>query len=244
VRRIYTNLSVLWGAVLIRAHAFLHLSALDMVWIRLLCERLAQFSGASLPAPEAITYETFVDLARGIQLNVPDVQKQREIIALALESVLPAWFLVLGKGVMGVIPPQVTAEVCAFMCGPMFKWLIGPATVESSTIVNSDGVERLWHSTVKVEKCRYLESSGCKGTCMNLCKVPTESFFTDKLGLNMRMEPDFDDMSCKFIFGAEPIPIEEDPLMKEACYQDCPAAAMARRLAQDSECKSMPPGFD
>ena len=87
---------------------------------------------------------------------------------------------------------------------------------------------------------------------MNLCKVPSQSFFREKLGLDMTMEPDFDDMSCKFYFGAAPLSIEDDPLMKEPCYKDCPAAATTRALerdraaaaaaaaSQDDACKSMP----
>lgn len=42
--------------------------------------------------------------------------------------------------------------------------------------------EEVWRSTVKVERCRYLEASKCKGTCMNLCKLPTEAFFKEDLG--------------------------------------------------------------
>lgn len=42
--------------------------------------------------------------------------------------------------------------------------------------------QEVWRNTVKVERCRYLEASKCKGTCMNLCKLPTEAFFKEDLG--------------------------------------------------------------
>ena len=42
--------------------------------------------------------------------------------------------------------------------------------------------QEVWRNTVKVERCRYLEASKCKGTCMNLCKLPTEAFFREDLG--------------------------------------------------------------
>lgn len=42
--------------------------------------------------------------------------------------------------------------------------------------------QEVWKSMVKVERCRYLEASKCKGTCMNLCKLPTEAFFQEELG--------------------------------------------------------------
>lgn len=42
--------------------------------------------------------------------------------------------------------------------------------------------QEVWRSTVKVKRCRYLEASKCKGTCINLCKLPTEAFFREDLG--------------------------------------------------------------
>lgn len=35
---------------------------------------------------------------------------------------------------------------------------------------------------MKIQKCRYLESSGCVGMCTNMCKLPTQRFFTDTFG--------------------------------------------------------------
>lgn len=46
----------------------------------------------------------------------------------------------------------------------------------------TEASKEVWRSTVKVERCRYLEASKCKGTCMNLCKLPTEAFFKEDLG--------------------------------------------------------------
>jgi hypothetical protein len=37
-------------------------------------------------------------------------------------------------------------------------------------------------SGVHIQKCRYLETSGCTGLCVNLCKLPTQYFFTEELG--------------------------------------------------------------
>jgi Beta-carotene isomerase D27-like, C-terminal len=83
-----------------------------------------------------------------------------------------------------------------------------------------------WRSAVKVERCRYLETSQCKGACMNLCKLPTEAFFAQSLGMPLHMEPNFEDLSCTFTFGKQaPLP-EHDPLLKEPCYKECPATAM------------------
>jgi hypothetical protein len=37
--------------------------------------------------------------------------------------------------------------------------------------------------------CRYLEASGCVGMCVNVCKVPTQDFFTKEFGLPLTMNP-------------------------------------------------------
>lgn len=36
---------------------------------------------------------------------------------------------------------------------------------------------------------RYLEHSGCVGMCVNMCKIPTQEFFTNSLGMPLTMTP-------------------------------------------------------
>lgn len=36
---------------------------------------------------------------------------------------------------------------------------------------------------------RYLENSGCVGMCVNMCKIPTQEFFTNSLGMPLTMTP-------------------------------------------------------
>eukprot|EP00953_Heterococcus_sp_UTEX-ZZ885_P034664 17931-Heterococcus_DN1.PRE.3 len=50
---------------------------------------------------------------------------------------------------------------------------------------------------VHVERCRFLEETNCKGLCTNMCKLPTEKFFRETLGLDMTMKPDYDTFECK-----------------------------------------------
>jgi len=39
----------------------------------------------------------------------------------------------------------------------------------------SDGLI-LKEQGLKIEKCRFLETSGCLSTCVNACKIPTQRF--------------------------------------------------------------------
>ena len=63
-----------------------------------------------------------------------------------------------------------------------------------------------WNSGTKLIECRFLHESGCKSTCLHLCKMPTQALFNEELGLPLRMTPNFDDCSCTFEFGLSPLP--------------------------------------
>ena len=45
-----------------------------------------------------------------------------------------------------------------------------------------------------VEKCRFLESSGCVQTCLHACKVPTQRFFLEEMGLPVTLRPNMTDL--------------------------------------------------
>ena len=44
-----------------------------------------------------------------------------------------------------------------------------------------------------VEKCRFLESAGCARTCLHACKIPTQRFFLEEMGLPVTMLPNMTD---------------------------------------------------
>ena len=55
-------------------------------------------------------------------------------------------------------------------------------------------------------RCRYLEEAGCASICINSCKVPTQEFFRRNMGMDVSLEPNYDDFSCQFAFGKKPLP--------------------------------------
>lgn len=65
---------------------------------------------------------------------------------------------------------QWTAELNAAITQKFFAWLVGPLEVQDAEI-EYRGVVKTWKSSVQIKKCRYLEQSGCKGMCINMCKV-------------------------------------------------------------------------
>ncbi|CAH9112699.1 unnamed protein product [Cuscuta europaea] len=115
----------------------------------------------------------------------------------------------------------MVARVTALSC----QWLMGPCKVNSVDLPDGSS----WMSGVLVEKCKYLEESKCVGICVNTCKLPTQAFFKDSMGVPLVMEPKFSDYSCQFKFGILPPEPEDDEALKQTCLEICPNASLRRK---------------
>ncbi|CAM9479961.1 unnamed protein product [Choristocarpus tenellus] len=67
------------------------------------------------------TYDDYVDLA--IQLQKGPPEHQREVVRGVLRSIFPAWFPSFYRLLFPV--GKFSSEVNAFMCPPLFTWLVG-----------------------------------------------------------------------------------------------------------------------
>lgn len=155
-------------------------------------------------------YESFVDVSKRVMIGRSRSQQQqvvREVLLSMLPPGAPEQFRKL-------FPPTKWAEEFnAALTVPFFQWLVGPSEVVE---VEINGEKQ--RSGVLIKKCRYLENSGCVGMCVNMCKIPTQDFFTNEFGLPLTMNPNFEDMSCEMIYGQVPPSFEEDPVSKQPCY--------------------------
>lgn len=120
------------------------------------------------------------------------------------------------------------AEMNALLTPLIFSWLVGPCYKNKDKESGLPGVY--------IEKCRFLDESGCKGLCVNMCQQPTQAFFTKVLGLPVRMTPDYDDKSCQMTFGLYPLPIAEDPAVTGNCLADCKMAGTFNRRFSEQTC--------
>ncbi|XP_050228501.1 beta-carotene isomerase D27, chloroplastic [Mercurialis annua] len=155
-------------------------------------------------------YESFVDVSRRVMQGRNRLQQQ-EVVREVLLSMLPPGAPEQFKKLFP--PTRWAAEFNAALTVPFFQWLVGPSEVVE---VEVNGVKQ--KSGVHIKKCRYLENSGCVGMCVNMCKIPTQDFFTNEFGLALTMIPNFEDMSCEMVYGQAPPPFEEDPVHKQPCY--------------------------
>mmetsp|Transcript_9286 Transcript_9286/g.32588 ORF Transcript_9286/g.32588 Transcript_9286/m.32588 type:complete len:125 (+) Transcript_9286:323-697(+) len=81
---------------------------------------------------------------------------------------------------------------------------------------------------VVVQRCRFLEASACASICVNACKMPTETFFNEDMGVTMRIVPDYDTLRCEFQFGVAPTAEDEREARATPCFAACPSAGKLR----------------
>ena len=91
--------------------------------------------------------------------------------------------------------PKLLCEQSSEWIGFGFlDWLVGDTeriTVDITKEPYSLDSNVTWNSGTKLIECRFLHESGCKSTCLHLCKMPTQALFNEELGLPLRMTPDF-----------------------------------------------------
>jgi hypothetical protein len=169
-------------------------------------------------------YAGFVDLSKKM-MEGRSAQEQQAIVAIVLQSLVPGPVLALIRTLFN--PTPLVCELNAWFATVLFEWLVGPCTVKPVEIVTADGQTRTQNSGVHIQKCRYLEESRCVGLCVNLCKMPTQRFFTEGFGIPLTMTPNFEDLSCEMVFGQVPPPLETEAVYQQPCLaQDCPTAAL------------------
>ncbi|KAL5860156.1 hypothetical protein ACOSQ3_001450 [Xanthoceras sorbifolium] len=158
-------------------------------------------------------YASLVEAATAVSRNC-NTSEQRELVIEALEKAFPRPILSM---IQKMLPQSKLArEFFAVFTTVFFVWLIGPCEVKESEM---DGKRE--KNVVHIKKCRFLEESNCVGMCTNLCKMPSQTFIKNSLGMPVNMVPNFEDMSCEMIFGQEPPSPSDDPAFKQPCYKFC-----------------------
>ena len=86
---------------------------------------------------------------------------------------------------------------------------------------------------VLLERCRVLEESGCASVCLNVCKLPTQAFFNETVGLAVTLVPDYETFECRFVYGKTPPSPEQDDAFNTPCFSQCP-------ITRDAGARSKP----
>ncbi|KAG7373993.1 protein of unknown function DUF4033 containing protein [Nitzschia inconspicua] len=125
----------------------------------------------------------------------------------------------------GIIPKSIDGEgkqlgpwfyapfLTSFVTPTFFGFLVGPSYPNRRKDGQLGGLV--------VEKCKFLQESGCKGLCLHQCKLPAQQFFQEELGLPLTVSPNFVTQECQWSFGETPLPPNEDPAFPKGCLVGC-----------------------
>jgi len=194
----------------------------DQVFIWLFSRKMAKAIGQK---PSRGGYEGFVDLSSQI-MQGRNSTEQQAVVAIVLKSLIPAQVLWMIRTLFS--PTRLVCELNAWFATVLFEWLVGSCEVKAVEVPDGQGETRTQHSGVHIKKCRYLEASGCVGMCVNMCKLPTQRFFTEDFGIPLTMTPNFEDFSCEMVFGQPPPALETEAAYQQPCLQDqCSTAGNA-----------------
>ncbi|KAH1261464.1 Beta-carotene isomerase D27, chloroplastic [Glycine max] len=152
-------------------------------------------------------YESLVEAATLASQRFSPIE-QHQLVIQSLDRAFPKPMLLL---IRTLLPPSKFArKLFAIFTTLFFAWLVGPSEVRESEVEG-----RRERNVVHIKKCRFLEETNCVGMCINLCKLPSQSFIKDSLGMSVNMVPNFDDMSCEMIFGEDPPESTDDPALNQ-----------------------------
>lgn len=155
-------------------------------------------------------FDRLVALADKIGTSGRPPEKQKQVVLQTLLGLIPSPVRFLFK--ILIKPSNWVDRMNAKITVEAFAWLVGPCEVVPRESDNEP-------ASVELKKCRYLEQSGCVGSCVNFCKRPTEAFFAEAFGVGAHLNPNHDDGSCLMTFGvAAPA---EDLAFSEPCYVTC-----------------------
>ncbi len=156
-----------------------------------------------------------------------------------MTPVLPPFYRIFMSGIV----PKLGTEYDGKQFGPwfyapwlttlvtptFFGFLVGPSKPNR----RSDGQR----GGLVVEKCKFLQESGCKGLCLHQCKIPAQEFFKEELGLDLTVKPNFVTQECQWSFGEVPVGVEDDDSFPKGCLVGCESRKiMAERKSTDVLC--------
>jgi Beta-carotene isomerase D27-like, C-terminal len=140
-----------------------------------------------------------------------------------MTPVLPPFYRIFMAGMVPSAVPVIGGRqfgpwfyapfLTALVTPTFFGFLVGPSRPNR----RQDGQ----HGGLVVEKCKFLQESGCKGLCLHQCKLPAQQFFADTLGVPLTVTPNFVTQECQWSFGQVPVPVADDPSFPKGCLTGC-----------------------
>jgi hypothetical protein len=140
-----------------------------------------------------------------------------------MTPVLPPFYRIFMSGIVPKLGTDLDGKqlgpwfyapwLTSIVTPPFFGFLVGPSYPNRRKDGQVGGL--------LVEKCKFLQESGCKGLCLHQCKLPAQEFFQKELGLALTVSPNFETQECQWSFGETPLLPSEDPSFPKGCLVGC-----------------------
>lgn len=190
---------------------------LDKVFLTVFRSKLAEKVGvdSSLPKDD---YQGLMELTSAMNARYSDRTQVQKISQDVLRALFPSWLPGQYSILFSRPFPEFSARMNAWATGVGGTWLMGECEINDIEI---DG--KIYKDQgLLVKRCRFLEESGCASVCVNACKIPTQNFFAEDMGLPLTMTPDYETHECQFSFGRSPTAEEEMEAKRTPCLSRCP----------------------
>ena len=202
--------------------------AVDRLFLCIFRTRMAEKVGcdSNLPYDD---YRGLMELAAALNARYSDRRQVQAIAQDVLRSLFPSWLPGQYAILFSKPFPAFSARMNAWATWWAGTWLMGECEVNDCEI---DGGGIGQGQGLLVKRCRFLEEAGCASICLNSCKLPTERFFLEDMGLPLTMTPDYDTHECQFSFGLTPTPQSELDARTTPCLSRCPSSGGMRMWHQ------------
>ena len=147
--------------------------------------------------------------------------------ALGIGFVPPIW----KKFIQPNAPDWAANYAFVLVFTNLFPWLMGPMEgVDHVEVPAPEWLTKTFKNVpkfvrvpqaVKAERCRFLETSQCASVCVNTCKAPSQEWLKEDFGMDLHIQPNYDDFSCQWKFNVVPPPLYEDAAVMVPCFSKC-----------------------
>mmetsp|Transcript_3936 Transcript_3936/g.5472 ORF Transcript_3936/g.5472 Transcript_3936/m.5472 type:complete len:300 (-) Transcript_3936:80-979(-) len=190
----------------------------DQLFLAVFRARLVRAMGVEDAA--APGYDGLMELIAGLNNENRDKKYVQDVARQTLVSLFPSWLPPAFSALFSKNLPEFSCRMNAWVTLRTCGWLMGP-DMELTDVETGDGGVAPRQGLL-VKRCRFLEEAGCASICVNTCKIPTQTFFKEDMGLDLLMEPNYEDFSCQFSFGKSPPLPEKDEAFSIGCLAQCP----------------------
>lgn len=203
----------------------------DAIFLSIFRTKMAEKVGLDSKLPKN-DYNGLLELTTALNSRYSDRTEVQKTAQNVLRALFPSWLPGAFNWMFAKPFPKFSAKMNAWATWVAGTWLMGECEINDCEI---DGGGIGENQGLLVKRCRFMEDSGCASICVNSCKIPTQNFFNDDMGLPLTMTPDYETGECQFSFGLTPTTESESLAKNTPCLTRCPSLGGMRKWHESIE---------